>query len=324
VAVSGGADSVALLRALATICRSHRHSPHNKNKNTLVVAHFHHGWRGSSADADQQFVESLAAHEDLEFATARNSDLTQAGGIGTEARARQQRYAFLQATAEHYGARYVLTAHTANDQVETVLHRLLRGTGIEGLTGIPRIRRLSPDVALVRPLLHCTRAEIESYLADLGQGFRTDESNFDARFTRNKIRHQLLPLLRSKFHPHLDAAILRLAEDACEHVQAVRHELSMHYDRMVLKLEDRLQLERVVFQQLTPLQQRLLLREVWRRNQWPQRNMSRQRWQELAQFLALAQNTQRHFPGGVLVTVEDEIAWLSQAGLLSRNPADSP
>ena len=194
VAVSGGADSVALLRGLAGLKVG--------GEGKLVVGHFNHRLRGEESDGDEQFVARLAEELGLGLECGR----LEAGDIdacpdGIEEAARRQRYRFLTETAERVGARYVACAHTADDQVETVLHRILRGTGIAGLAGIPRCRRLSPAVTLIRPLLEVRRAELVDYLASLGQSYREDSSNLDRRFTRNRIRHDLLPQLAKDFNP---------------------------------------------------------------------------------------------------------------------------
>src|SRR5436189_3233901 len=112
-----------------------------------------------------------------------------------EAVGRRVRYDFLASVARETGAAWVATGHTADDQAETVLHRLLRGTGLKGLAGIPARRALAPGVDVVRPLLKVRRAEVLAFLQETGQRFRQDTSNVDPRFTRNRIRHELLPSL---------------------------------------------------------------------------------------------------------------------------------
>src|SRR5262245_53440501 len=131
VAVSGGADSVALLRALLEIRTS--------GDGRLIVAHYNHRLRGAESDADQAFVESLASQLGLEMITGSAPTLLQADTA--EATLRELRYSFLAQAANRAGARYIVTAHTADDQVETVLHNVLRGTGLAGLAGIPRVRQ---------------------------------------------------------------------------------------------------------------------------------------------------------------------------------------
>ena len=136
-------------------------------------------------------------------------------GQGIEATARRARYAVLEEMAGRSGARFVVTAHTADDQAETILHRILRGTGLRGLGGMARSRRLGP-ATLLRPLLGIGRAELAAYLRDRRQAFRTDASNRDLRFARNRIRNELLPLLLAHYNPAVVDALLRLGELAGE------------------------------------------------------------------------------------------------------------
>ena len=131
-----------------------------------------------------------------EVATAALDPAAGSRGQGIEA-ARAARYAVLEEMAGRVGARFVVTAHTADDQAETILHRILRGTGLRGLSGMSRSRRLGP-ATLLRPLLAIGRAELAAYLRDCQQPFRTDASNRDVRFMRNRIRNELLPLLAAR------------------------------------------------------------------------------------------------------------------------------
>ena len=195
VAVSGGADSVALLRALADA--SGRLRAH------VVAAHFDHRLRGAASTADAAFVRDLCARLGLQLVEGRA--MHPDAGAGLEARARRQRYEFLEKAADDVGAARIATAHTLDDQAETVLMRWLRGGGGDGLQAI-RYRR----GRVIRPLLDCSRAEVIAYLARLGQDFRDDESNLDRRFLRNRVRHELLPFL-AEFNPRAAAALARTA-----------------------------------------------------------------------------------------------------------------
>ncbi len=202
LAVSGGADSVALLRAMAAL--------KTRGAGRLCVAHFNHQLR-DGADEDERFVVDLCQRFDLVCETGRH-DVEQSAtlsGEGIEETARRVRYAFLSETAGRLGARFVATAHTADDQAETILHRIVRGTGIVGLAGMSRSRPFGP-VTLLRPLLSIRRHELLEYLSDLGQPFREDPSNADRRFTRNRIRHELLPLLAKQYNSSVVEAVLRL------------------------------------------------------------------------------------------------------------------
>ncbi len=202
VAISGGADSVALLRAMLRL--------KTNGAGRICAAHFNHRLR-SAADEDELFVRGLCAHWKIpcEIGRAEATQIASAPGEGIEEAARRLRYDFLEAAAGNLGARHVVTAHTADDQAETILQRILRGTGLSGLSGIARTRTLG-HAALMRPLLGFRRAEIERYLADLRQPFRRDDSNSDRRFTRNRIRRELLPLLIREYNAQAVEAILRL------------------------------------------------------------------------------------------------------------------
>jgi len=210
LAVSGGADSVALLAVMDRLARRERR--HYR----LSVAHLDHGLRpGSPADA--AFVAELAERLGWPFITERRDVAERAAqdGVSIELAARRVRYEFLEAAAGRAGCSVVATAHHADDNIETVLHRILRGTGLQGLRGIRPRRRLWGQAAwLVRPLLELHREQIERYLTDMGMTWRTDPSNASVAHTRNRIRHQLLPLLREQFNPQVGRAITRLAATA--------------------------------------------------------------------------------------------------------------
>src|SRR5207237_1638397 len=120
------------------------------------------------------------------------------------------RYRWLAETAREVGARWVATGHTADDQAETVLHRLLRGTGLQGLRGIAARRDLEPGVGVVRPLLQTTRGEVIAYLDGLGHPYRVDATNSDLSYTRNRIRAELLPLLAARYNPAVVRVLARL------------------------------------------------------------------------------------------------------------------
>lgn len=185
VAVSGGADSVALLDILVNL---------RELDLFLVVAHLNHQLRGAESDGDEAFVARLAADYGLPLEVRREDvrELARRQKLSLEEAGRVVRYAFFDKVAAIHGARSIALAHHADDQAETVLMRLLRGAGGGGLAAmLPR----SIDGRYVRPLLKVTRREIEEYLAGNDLDFRTDSSNADTRFLRNRVRHELLPLL---------------------------------------------------------------------------------------------------------------------------------
>ncbi len=274
VAVSGGADSVGLLRALAALKTG--------GAGRLVVAHFNHRLR-AEAGHDAAFVAELAARLQLPFelgdgAVAATAELQ---GDGLEAAARSERYAFLQAAAERSGARFVATAHTADDQVETVLHRILRGTGIAGLDGMRRARPLGEAATLIRPLLQIRRAEIRAYLAAIGQPFRDDATNADLSFTRNRIRHDLLPRLASEYNADVAGALLRLADVAREAQQLIDADATKLLEQAVIPSQPiTIDCRRLAHEP------RHLIREmfvaIWRQERWPLQSMGFTEWDSLA------------------------------------------
>ncbi len=196
VGVSGGADSVALLRFLAALRPQFGWD--------LVVCHIHHGLRGAEADRDECFVRALAEQLGLPCAVSRidAAALALRDHISVEEAGRMARYAFFAQTAGEGGR--IATAHTLDDSIETVLMNLVRGTGLRGLCGIPRIRG-----NIVRPLLDCTRAEVEDYLGALGQPYCTDSTNLTDDYTRNRIRHDIIPRLCA-LNPNFPGAMARM------------------------------------------------------------------------------------------------------------------
>lgn len=217
VAVSGGADSMALLYCLDDI------APRLELK--LAVAHFNHGLRGAESDEDEAFVRAAASALGLPF-LCECADL-KAGAAAAkknlEEAARDARYAFLTRAAESIGADRIATGHNLNDQAETILLRLLRGSGPGGLKGVHAVI----GGKILRPLIECSRTLILDFLNQRGAGYREDSSNRDTRFQRNRIRHELIPYLETHFNPRLmetltrDAALAHAAHDfVMEHGRA--------------------------------------------------------------------------------------------------------
>ena len=229
-AVSGGADSVALLLLL--------HDANALPRNALGVGlsaiHIHHGMRGEEADGDLAFVEALCArlkvplHVRHASVPDRVARVRHAGQPETvEEAARNLRYEHLGQLIAQGHADSVFTAHTLDDQAETVLMKLLRGAWTEGLSGIYPVV-LVPNATrpgkIIRPLLAVSRADLIAYLESRNQGWRTDSTNADQVFTRNRVRHSILPLLRGE-NPAIDQALANLAELAREDEERWQSEL---------------------------------------------------------------------------------------------------
>jgi tRNA(Ile)-lysidine synthase len=209
-AVSGGADSVCLLRVLLEL--------RSELGIVLSVAHYNHGIRGAESDADERFAEDLAQQYGLEFHCERGSAPTFAEKerLSLETAARRLRYAFFSKLLSEERVSRVATAHTLDDQAETVLMKFLRGAGTRGLGGIYPVQHEAGlrRGAIVRPLLAIRRAEVEEHLRSLGQTWRDDATNLDVAHARNRIRHELLPLLERDFNPGLAGVLADTAEIA--------------------------------------------------------------------------------------------------------------
>lgn len=242
IGVSGGPDSLCLLHLLCQL--------RDEYDLALHVAHLHHGLRGAEADADAEFVRTLAADWGLSC-TVECADvpaLARERRLAVEEAARRARYAFLSRVAGSTGARTIAVGHNADDQAETVLMHWLRGSGLAGLRGmIPRIPLsdyllldsapagvASADLALIRPLLEVTRAEIEAYCRFYGLEPRFDRSNLDTTYFRNWLRHEVLPLL-ARHNPNVREVIRRSARVIADDYALLRSLLEDTWPQVVLE-----------------------------------------------------------------------------------------
>jgi tRNA(Ile)-lysidine synthase len=297
VAVSGGADSVALLRGLLALKTG--------GAGRLVVAHFNHHLRPSS-DADQAQVESLCRTWNLKCHCGSGpvSEAARQRGDGIEEAARSLRYDFLLQVACEEGARYVATAHTADDQAETLLQRIFRGTGIAGLSGVPRVRSLDPAVTLIRPLLAMRRSLVLDYLQSLDQSYCEDPSNRDLRYRRNWIRHALLPRVVEAYDPHVIDSLLRLSRLSGEAQSVFDALVATLLDQAVEVRDDRVEIEVSALRETVSYLRRELLIAIWKQQGWPLQAMGLDQWEQLAQMLdaSLPEDmaSKRMFPGTVV------------------------
>ncbi len=232
VAVSGGPDSVALLQLLRSIQKDYRLA--------LVVAHFNHRLRGEASDADEQFVRQLAQDCELTYCVDEISpdDLQRLRHENLEAGIRQKRYEFLRRCAAIHSAEKIAVGHTMNDQAETVLMRLIRGSGSLGLSSISPAR---PD-GVIRPLLFIRREEILNFLRENNRGWREDSSNQDLRFFRNKVRQELIPSL-SRYNPKIVEQLGRTAEILREDQSALDNWSRETFSRLVTRQGEKSLLE---------------------------------------------------------------------------------
>ncbi|MBR2736310.1 MAG: tRNA lysidine(34) synthetase TilS [Firmicutes bacterium] len=208
VGLSGGPDSVCLLSILAELREP-------LGIRSLHAVHINHGLRGAESDGDQDYAEEVAGQLGATFDAVRYDIRKVAGDLrlGEEETGRKLRYETFEKFRKQYGAQRIAVAHNRNDQAETVLMRLLRGTGIRGLSGISWTR---DGGVIIRPLLGTERRDIEKYCRMRGLTPRIDSSNLDALYTRNRLRLQLIPRLEKEYNPRLQESLARLAEQAAE------------------------------------------------------------------------------------------------------------
>ncbi|MSQ94463.1 MAG: tRNA lysidine(34) synthetase TilS [Gemmataceae bacterium] len=298
VAVSGGPDSVALAYLLIEQVRAGK-------LDRLILAHVNHQLRGDESDGDEAFVQSLptlwqlADNPRVVCRTTRIdvASLAKAEHDNLEAVARRERYRWLTEVARQENAAWIATGHTADDQAETVLFRLLRGSGVLGLGGMaecshhgPRDEALTRSgratlasaILLVRPLLSVRRQAVLDYVNDNHIPYRVDSSNRDVRFTRNRLRLQLLPQLQSHYNPAVVEVLCRLGEQA--------RELQEETERQALSLLVKTELPRANKMLIFSVERlkicganeiREMFRSVWKREAWPMGEMDFESWHRL-------------------------------------------
>ena len=309
IGCSGGADSVALLRLMAEL----RTQGNNLPRGFLIAAHYNHALRGSESDDDQQFVQKLAKDLGLRFQTTRSqSEET------SEAVLRSMRMQFLTDTAHASGARYIAVAHSADDNAETVLHHLLRGTGPAGLTGINHTRSIGTDLVLYRPLITASRLEIRTALKEVEQPWREDSSNQQLHYQRNWIRHELIPTIEHRY-PHAVDAINRAVSGQREWRSLVDHLAQTWLDRH--RIEHRCT---GVQQNEVPLKRdhstdRVVIisamQNLWTNMKWARGAMARNHWCRLANTMN-SQTLERYsLPGPVDVNATQQVIILSSKSL---------
>ncbi len=294
VGVSGGADSVALLRA---ICQCRIDSDRDRPRGFVVVAHFNHALRGKESTADQDFVTTLAGQLGLESQVGRSDS-----GVSDESSLRNERLAFLQEVAKKAGARYVAVAHSADDNVETVLHHLMRGTGPAGIAGIRRWRSLGDDLVLARPLLSVRRQTIRSGLQSIGQRWREDSSNTNTDYRRNWIRHELIPTITTTYPGAVEAvgraidAQRQWADTMDRLANAWLQDHWTHRDPVRLLSDNRCDPSVLV----------VALQKVWSDNGWPRGEMSREHWLRLSDSVRQSTEDRYTLPGAIDVLCAKE------------------
>lgn len=311
VALSGGLDSTALF--LLTIA--------SLPPQQVAAAHLHHGLRGAAADADQLLAQSLAQEAGCAFFSARRpvAALARQRGKGLEEAARRARYEFLDEAAASWGADFILTAHQADDQAETVLLNLLKGAGPAGLAGIPPRRRAGGGVEILRPLLGFSRLQLRRWLESWGRVWAKDLSNGDPRHLRNFLRHSVIPLLKNH-NPRLAEALGRSADILRREEEFWRE----HTARLWAQAEAGaqacsgcLRLRRSVLASLSLAELRRLiyeaLRQLWRTRPLSPEPLSFAAVDTVTQLLSLPRHRGLDLPGGLRAELTPELLTLSLA-----------
>lgn len=330
VAVSGGVDSTALLHIMKEIAMDEGLGLQ------LVCAHLHHGLRGIEADRDAEFVRELAGRLGLPFELGHADVGTymKETGKSLELAAREKRYEYLNQVAERYGASSIALAHHADDQAETVLMRLLRGSGPSGLSGM-RLKRREKNVELIRPLLRIYKTDLLQACRESGIDFVEDSSNLDTELTRNSIRLDVLPFL-GQYNGQLPESLNRLAELSAAEDDYLQLEASKVYDEVVQTDNGILSLSASLFTTLHVALQRRLIKLIL--NYLPLSTEDR----DFVKVEAIRQGTIQDRPttwsldlgGGVKCVREyDRIRWIPPAAesriphytyLVEQFPADVP
>ncbi len=307
VGVSGGADSMALLECIRELRGASAQT---------IVAHYNHGMRGMESDDDQLFVESIASQLGMTCVVGfADRDVI---ANASEVQLRYFRHAFFTQVAAEHHAQWIALAHHADDQVETFLHNLMRGSGPSGLAGIPFSRPLTAQTVLVHPFLRVTRSQILEYLKYRDRSFRTDSSNATNQYTRNRIRNELLPMLRqfwSGEDSETQADLLdRRIQQASELIADEHSAIIQMAETWILKCEDnvpdhasrnssdiRLPLQSCVEQCWPVVRQAFTI--LWKQRGWPLREMGHQHWRRLQNLIQAASTTthpkQIDLPGGL-------------------------
>lgn len=295
-AVSGGADSVCMLKVLLKLKK--------ELGIEVLVGNMDHGLRGKESEADSRFVKELVAGLGIEF-LHKKTDTRKGGkkGASVEERAREKRYGFLVEAAAENGCGVIATGHTMDDQAETVLMKVVYGGSISGITGIPPVRE-EDGVRIVRPLIRTERDDGRAFLERNGDAYVEDSSNSDMRFLRNKVRGELLPYLEG-YNPKIKRALVNLSDTLRDDLpflegarqKAVRKYSSGPEDAICVEIKD---------MALQPLALRKeIFKELFKRAGGNVKKLSYRHWMEMDYLIRAAEKGKSlDLPGDVRVTRE--------------------
>ncbi len=277
-AVSGGPDSMALLHLLWQMSKE---KPMN-----VIAAHVNHRFRAAESAAEAEMVAGACRSWGIPLETAV-MDLPayiEETGMNAQAAAREKRYAFLKQTAAAHGAELLLLGHHADDQAETVLMRILRGTGVGGLAGIP-FRRQEENLELIRPLLRITKKELLLYCRRNGVPYAVDSSNFSRKYFRNAVRLDLIPELK-KINPRLEEALIRLADLAAADDDCLEKEAAGLFESLTIRAGEGFLVDRRRFAALHVALQRRLIKLILKYSSGPWLSLEYRQIEELLEAMA--------------------------------------
>ena len=272
----------------------------NPDGGFLVAAHFHHGVRQHEADGDADFVRELANQIGARFQLGQAS-----GKHRDESSMRSDRHAFLRKTTQQSGARYIALAHSADDNIETVLHNLFRGTGPRGIAGIMRHRelaqdRVGKDLVLMRPLLSVRRDSIREALKAIGQDWREDSSNANTDYQRNWIRTQLVPFIQQRY-PKVDESIIRtIGLQSQWKFLMDQHSRQWFGSHLISESPISIRRDR----DAEPPVVINALQQLWASQSWPQSDMTTDHWKRLASSITSDTPDRYSLPGSIDVLAE--------------------
>ena len=312
-AVSGGPDSMALLHSLLAL--------RQELELDIVGAHLNHGLRGEESAADAEFVrsafDSLGLHCVVDSADV---EAMQTAGMSPEEAAREARYEFLARSAVECGAWAVALGHTADDQAETVMMNIIRGSGLSGLRGmraLTSVRRGGTEIRLLRPLLGLGRAETTAYCEELTLNPRMDRTNFSLTYTRNRVRMELMPALES-YNPAIKESLLRLSDSASIDLAYIESEAEDAWGRATLEEEGCVRLRRDEFSSIPEAVARRVLRKAVRSIKGDLKDVEMSHVEDMARLIAGGTGAQLDLPGGVSFEVGYEVGTIATVGRPAR------
>jgi len=309
LAASGGRDSMALLHGMAQLRRF-------SGSTAIVVAHLNHGLRGDISRGDAELVRSTSERLGVPVVISEcaTGELQASSKGSLEESARNARYEFLRRTAIEHGLSFVATAHHAGDQAETVLHNIVRGTGVRGLRGIQQQRPLGDSVTLIRPLLTISPDLIDRFVAEQQIVFGNDATNANSEFTRNRIRHQLLPTLRADFNPQADAALIRLSQQSAEMIDCLDALADQILDRSLLEQTPAVcRLDRELLRPWPEPLIRHAMTVLWSRCGWPRQKMTTEHWTRLAEIIVEGIEQSMDLPGRIRLSCSGRVVRIEKS-----------